>query len=160
MAQVGRYSLANRISTSCSILLLVSDYNGGQGEFSQDQESRLNVGCLGRLPSQPLYTRLGLGESVLGYRDDFLAVALPCTPSLDFHIGRGLLRQCFEWASRGTIDAPCGPSVFIHTRYPHTQEWWGHPLVSSPRVPGGLEESRRDSNPSSRRHCMRGTTAC
>ena len=35
----------------------------------------------------------------------------------------------------------------------------GHPLVSSPRVPGGLEDSRRDSSPSLRRHCMRGTTA-
>src|ERR1044071_2040600 len=37
------------------------------------------------------------------------------------------------------------------TRYPHMQESWGHPLVSSPRVPGGLEESRRDSNTSIRR---------
>src|SRR3954471_732539 len=96
-------------------------------------------------PSQPLYIRLGLGESVLGYRDDFLTLALPCTPSLDFHIGRGLLRRYLGWASRGPIDAPCGPSVFIRTRYPHTQESWGHPLVSSPRVPGGLEESHRDS---------------
>src|SRR4051812_21401092 len=81
-------------------------------------------------PSQPLYTRLGLGESVLGYRDDFLTLALPCTPSLHFHIGHGLLRWCLEWASRGPIDVPSGPSVFICTRYPHTQESWGHPLVS------------------------------
>ena len=64
-------------------------------------------------PSQPLYTRLGLGESVLGYRDDFLTLALPCMPSCAFHIGRGLLRRCLGWASHGPIGAPCGPSVFI-----------------------------------------------
>src|SRR3954468_9562938 len=74
---------------------------------------------------------LGLGASTLGYRDDFLTLAFPCTPSLDFHIGRGLLRRCLRWASRGPIDAPCGPFVFICTRYPHTQESWGHPLVSA-----------------------------
>src|SRR3954463_14189321 len=34
------------------------------------------------------------------------------------------------------------------TRYPRGEESWGHPLVSSPRVPGGLEESRRDSSTS------------
>src|ERR1041385_9024668 len=34
------------------------------------------------------------------------------------------------------------------TRYPHVEESWGHPLVSSPRVPRGLEESRRDSSTS------------
>src|SRR3954471_4061216 len=66
-------------------------------------------------------------------------------PSLDFHIDRGLLRRCQEWASRGPVEASSGPSVFVCTRYPQTQESWGHPLVSSPRVPGGLEESRRDS---------------
>src|SRR3954467_9261875 len=84
-------------------------------------------------PSQPLYTRLGLGESVLGYRDGCLILALPCTPSLDFHIGRGLLRRCLEWASRGLVTASSGPSIFVRTRYPHTQESWGHPLVTSPR---------------------------
>src|SRR3954466_14468132 len=101
-----------------------------------------------RLPSQPLYTRLGPGESVLGYRDNSLIPVLHCTPSCAFHIIRGLLRRCLEWASHGPIGAPCGPSVFIRTTYPHTRESWGHPLVSSRRVPGGLEESRRDSNPS------------
>src|SRR4051812_35354012 len=90
--------------------------------------------------------RLGLGESALGYRDSFLTLVLHCTPSCAFHIDHGLLRRYLEWASHGPIDAPCGPSVFVHTRYPHTQESWGHPLVSSPRVPGGLEESRKDSN--------------
>src|SRR3954471_4479326 len=69
-------------------------------------------------------------------------------PSLDFHIDRGLLRRCQEWASRGPVEASSGPPVFVYTRYPQTQESWGHPLVSSPRVPGGLEESRRDSNSS------------
>src|ERR1043165_876183 len=81
-------------------------------------------------PPQPLYARLGLAESLLGYRDDFLTLALPCTPSLDFHIGRGLLRRCLGWASRGPTNAPCGPSVFICTSYPHTQESWGHRLVT------------------------------
>src|SRR4051812_33536636 len=105
------------------------------------------IRCLRCLPSQPLYTRLGLGESILGYKDRFLTLVLPCTPSCAFHISRGLLRRCLERTSRGAIGTPCGPFVFIRTRYPHTQESWGHPLVSSPRVPGGLEESRRDSNP-------------
>src|SRR3954468_20267254 len=86
--------------------------------------------CPGRLPSQPLYTRLGLGESILGYRDSFLTLVLPCTPSCAFHIGRGILRRCLGWANRGPTGAPCGPSAFICTRYPHTQESWGHPLVT------------------------------
>src|SRR3954462_13174006 len=69
--------------------------------------------CPRRLPSQPLYTRLGLGESALGYRDGFLTLALPCTPSRAFHVGRGLLRRCFRWASRGPIGAPCRPAGCI-----------------------------------------------
>src|SRR3954462_4649414 len=117
------------------------DYKGGLGEFSQDRRYILQIGLSRRLPSQPLYTRLGLGEAVLGYKDDFLTLALPCTPSCAFHIGCGLLRQSLGWASRGPIGAPCGPSVFICTRYPHTQESWGHPLVSRlgpPVVPGAI----------------------
>src|ERR1041385_8489326 len=112
-----------------------------------------------RLPSQPLYTRLGLGESVLDYRYSFLTLVLPCAPSHAFHISRGLLRRCLEWTSRGPVEASSEPPVFIHTRYPHTQESWGHPLVSSPRVPGGLEESCRDSNSSLFYHRRRNTAA-
>src|ERR1041385_3633319 len=111
--------------------------------------SRCVLSCRGRLPSQPLYTRLGLGESVLGYKDSFLVLVLPCTPSCAFHISRGLLRRCLIGPVVGLWRLPRGPSIFIRTGYPHTQESWGHPLISSPRVPGGLEESCRDSNPSS-----------
>src|ERR1041385_7426702 len=94
MAQVGRYSSANRRSTSCSILLR-------EGAITVEAEassrkagmSRCVLSCPGRLPSQPLYTRLGLGESVLGYIDSFLILVLPCTPSCTFLVSRGLLRR-------------------------------------------------------------------
>src|SRR3954471_15534822 len=98
------------------------DYSGSLGEFSQDRGVDCRLDVLRRHPSQPLYARLGLGESVLGYWDDCLILALPRTSSLDFHIGRGLLRRCLEWASRGPTEASSGPSVSICTRYPHTQE--------------------------------------
>ena len=128
-----RYSSANRRSTSCSIVLCegaITVEVQASSHKTKGDDCRLDV--LRRPPSQPFYTRLGPGESVLGYMDDCLILALPCTPSLDFHIGRGLLRRCLEWANHGAIDAPREPSVFVCSRYPHTQESWGHPLVSSP----------------------------
>src|SRR3954464_5537045 len=132
--QVGRYSSANRRSTSCSILLregAITREAKANSRKTRRVDWRLGIGLSRRLPSQPLYTRLGLGESVLGYRDSFLTLVLHCTPSCAFHIGRGLLRRCLEWASREAISTPCGPSVFICTSYNHTQESWGHPLVTS-----------------------------
>src|ERR1043165_7965582 len=97
MEQVGRYSSANRRSTSCSILL----HEGAitrEAKASSRKTRRVDwmLRCPRRLPSQPLYTRLGLGESTLGYRDSSLTIVLPCTPSYAFHISRGILRRCLD----------------------------------------------------------------
>ena len=46
----------------------------------------------------------------------------------------------------GPFEASSGPPVLTRTGYPHGGVLWGYSLVSSPRVLGGLEESRRDSN--------------
>ena len=162
MAQVGRYSSANRRSTSCSILLLegaITREAKASSRKTRRVDYMLDDEVPRRPPSQPLYTRLGLGEYVSGYRDDCLILTMPCTPSLDFHIGRELLCRCLEWASRGPVKASSRPPVSICTRYPHMQESWGHPVVSNLRVPGGLEESRRDSNSSFFYYCMCSTAA-
>src|ERR1041385_3103478 len=95
MAQVGRYSSANRRSTSCSILLREGAITAeAKASSRKARMSRCVLCSCGRPPSQPLYTRLGLEESVLGNKDGFLVLVLPCTPSCTFHVGPGLLRRC------------------------------------------------------------------
>ena len=41
---------------------------------------------LSHRPSQPLYSRLGLGESDIGYEEDSYS-SLSCIPSLGLHVG-------------------------------------------------------------------------
>src|SRR3954466_219359 len=92
MEQFGRYSSANRRSTYCSILLCegaITREAKASSRKTKRVDSVLDDPRL--LPSQPLYTRLGLGESLLDYRDSFLVLVLPCVPSHAFHISRGLL---------------------------------------------------------------------
>src|SRR3954462_12586338 len=116
MTQVGRYSSANRRSTSCSILLRKGAITvEAKASSRKDRMSRCVLCWPGRLPSQPLYTRLGLGESVLGYKDSFLVLVLPCTPSCAFHTSCGILRQCLVGPIVGLSWLPSGPSVFIRT---------------------------------------------
>ena len=82
--QVGRYSSANRRSTSCSILLCegaITREAKANSRKTRRVDWRLDVGCPRHLPSQPLYTRLGLEESVLGYIDSFLTLVPSCMPS-------------------------------------------------------------------------------
>src|SRR3954468_20368341 len=68
MAQVGRYSSANRRSTSCSILLCEGAITvEAKASSRKGRMSRWVLGSPGIPPSQPLYIRPGLGESVLGY---------------------------------------------------------------------------------------------
>src|ERR1041385_6834898 len=103
--------------------------------------SRCVLDCSGRLPSQPLYTRLGLGESVLGYKDSFLVLVLPCTPSCAFHTSHGLL-SVPGWANRGLVVAS-QRAFYLHTHQialhaglvgspPRQRETLGRPLGMPP----------------------------
>src|ERR1041385_6503958 len=92
MAQVGRYSSANRRSTSCSILfregaIIVE----AKASSRKARMSRCVLSSSGRLPSQLLYTRLGLGESVLGYRGSFLVLFLPDRKSTRLNSSHGYI---------------------------------------------------------------------
>src|SRR3954465_2812587 len=70
--QVGRYSSANRRSTSRSIFLREGDISR-ESKASSRKTRRVDcvLNLFRHLPSQALYTRLGLGESVLDYKDSF-----------------------------------------------------------------------------------------
>src|SRR3954469_3508676 len=81
--QVGRYSSANRRSTSCSILLREGAITR-EAKADSRKTRRVDWRLDDRDVSPP---RLGLGEFVLGYRDSFLTLVLSCTPSRAFRIG-------------------------------------------------------------------------
>ena len=71
----------------------------GSGKIAQARgcEMRFTVDpiVLSRPPSQPLYSRLGLGKSDSGYKVDSYS-SLSYLPSLGLHVGAS--ERAFDWA--------------------------------------------------------------